>query len=352
MASIVKTPSGKFKAIIRKNGRLLKTKTFSRKTDAKAWAVRIEGDREMLAAYGIGGASMPFRELANEYDAQWNGDSRIRSQLVYLREKLGDYTLMNIDRFVVKGVIAEYAEGEVLRYNGSEKLGYQLKKTGKPRAASTINCLRARLSAIFRYAIENDYVTSNPVAGTKTWTLNNKRERFLNDEERSRLLDVCRQSEWARLYLLVLMALTTGARLGEMLNLRWSDLDLAKRRATLHKTKNGSKRVLTLPVTVIDELMGFREIGKGLLFPSQRKPDKPFEFRKHWNRAVKDTGLDDFRFHDLRHSAASYLVMNGATLYEAGEVLGHKSLQTTKRYAHLSVEHKQALTDRIMGEIR
>ena len=64
MASIVKTPSGKFKAIIRKNGRLLKTKTFSRKTDAKAWAARIEGDRQMLAAYGIGGASMPFRELA------------------------------------------------------------------------------------------------------------------------------------------------------------------------------------------------------------------------------------------------------------------------------------------------
>ncbi len=60
-----------------------------------------------------------------------------------------------------------------------------------------------------------------------------------------------RQSEWPRLYLLVLMALTTGARLGEMLNLRWSDVDLAKRRATLHKTKNGSKRVLTLPVAVI-----------------------------------------------------------------------------------------------------
>ncbi len=352
MATFVKTPSGKFKAVIRKNGLVLKTKTFSRKADAKMWASRIEGDRDLVALYGTVEAAMLFRDLADEYDVQWDGDSRIRSQLYYLREKLGHYKLIDINKFIVKGVILEYAEGEVLRYNGSDKLGYQLKKTGKPRAASTINCLRARLSAIFRYAIENDYVTSNPVAGTKTWTLNNKRERFLSDEERSRLLDVCRQSEWPRLYLLVLMALTTGARLGEMLNLRWSDLDLAKRRATLHKTKNGSKRVLTLPVAVIDELMGFREIGNGLLFPSQRKPDKPFEFRKHWNRAVKDTVLDDFRFHDLRHSAASYLVMNGVTLYEAGEVLGHKSLQTTKRYAHLSVEHKQALTDRIMGEIR
>ena len=90
MASFVKTQSGKFKAIIRKNGRVLKTKTFTRKTDAKAWASRIEGDRETLAAYGMAGASMLFRDLADEYDAQWAGDSRIRSQLYYLREKLGD----------------------------------------------------------------------------------------------------------------------------------------------------------------------------------------------------------------------------------------------------------------------
>jgi len=101
MASIVKTPSGKFKAIIRKNGRLLKTKTFSRKTDAKAWAARIEGDRQMLAAYGIGGASMPFRELADEYDAQWDGGSRIRSELYYLREKLGHYKLIDIYKIII-----------------------------------------------------------------------------------------------------------------------------------------------------------------------------------------------------------------------------------------------------------
>jgi hypothetical protein len=102
MASFVKTQSGKFKAIIRKNGRVLKTKTFTRKTDAKAWASRIEGDRETLAAYGMAGASMLFRDLADEYDAQWAGDSRIRSQLYYLREKLGDYKLIDIDKFIVK----------------------------------------------------------------------------------------------------------------------------------------------------------------------------------------------------------------------------------------------------------
>ena len=82
------------------------------------------------------------------------------------------------------------------------------------------------------------------------------------------------------------------------------------------------------------------------------------EIKKHWLQAQKTADLLHpsidpryFRFHDLRHTAASYLVMNGATLFEAGEVLGHKSIETTKRYAHLSVEHKQNLTDRVFGEL-
>ena len=260
MASFVKTPSGKFKAVIRKNGCVLKTKTFSRKADAKMWAARIEGDRDLVALYGTVEAAMLFRDLADEYDKQWDGGSHIRSQLYYLRGKLGHYKLIDINKFIVKGVILEYAEGEVLRYNGSSKLGYQLKKTGKPRAASTINALRARLSAIFRYAIQNDYVLTNPVVGTKTWRLNNKRERFLTDQERECLLEKCRQSDWDRLYLLVLMALTTGARLNEMMYLRWSDVDFDTRRAILHKTKNGTKRALTFPEAVISEMTEYRQL--------------------------------------------------------------------------------------------
>ena len=71
----------------------------------------------------------------------------------------------------------------------------------------------------------------------------------------------------------------------------------------------------------------------------------------YWYDVLKDAQVEDFRFHDLRHTAASYLVMNGATLYETGEVLGHKSIQTTKRYAHLSTAHKSSLTERIFSEV-
>ena len=148
------------------------------------------------------------------------------------------------------------------------------------------------------------------------------------------------------------MALTTGARLGELLGLHWDEIDFKERTTLLIDTKNGESRTLTIPESTMVELQQFREVGSGLVFPSPTKFRKPFEFRKHWHKAMVDAGIEGFRFHDLRHSCASMLVMNGATLYEAGQVLGHKSQQTTARYAHLSVDHKQALTDRILGDVK
>ncbi len=106
------------------------------------------------------------------------------------------------------------------------------------------------------------------------------------------------------------IALSTGARLGEIQSLRWDDLDLKKGLAQLRTSKSG---------------------------------ERPFHFRPHWERAVKVAELGNFRFHDLRHSCASYLAMNGASLLEIADVLGHKTLAMVKRYSHLSTAHKQSL---------
>jgi integrase len=148
------------------------------------------------------------------------------------------------------------------------------------------------------------------------------------------------------------MSLTTGARMGELFGLHWDEIDFKERTTLLIYTKNGESRILTIPESTMDELQRFREIGSGLLFPSPTRFRKPFEFRKHWHKAMVDAGIEGFRFHHLRHSCASMLVINGATLYETAQVLGHKSTQTTARYAHLSVDHKQALTDRILGNVK
>ena len=88
-----------------------------------------------------------------------------------------------------------------------------------------------------------------------------------------------------------------------------------------------------------------------LTIASEIKPDKPYFFFKQWKRVREEAELVDFRFHDLRHTTASYLAQNGATLIEIAEILGHKDISVTKRYAHLCIEHKSSLINRVMGGI-
>ncbi len=354
MATITKTKSGSFKAIIRKNGRTIKTKTFKYKKAARAWANRIEGDREAMAAYGLAGASIRYADLADEYMDQYSGrDSNIQHKHVFWEQHLGETMLVDIDAGMIRTALEKYANGEALRSSGIGKDGKLiLKKTGKQRAPATVNRMRAFLSSVFRYAIkQRGYLTENPVRQVPSLTENNKRVRYLSDDERKRLLAACRASDWDKLYLLVLLAITTGARLGELLGLHWHEIDFTSRTATLPRTKNGDSRALTFPPAAMTELKKHREVSQRLVFASETKWRKSFEFRKHWHKALKQAQIEDFKFHDLRHSCASYLAMSGATLQEIGAVLGHRSLQTTLRYTHLSTRHKQEITDRVMGEL-
>ena len=188
----------------------------------------------------------------------------------------------------------------------------------------------------------------------KALTADNARIRFLSEDEQQALLAQCKQSQWQPLYLLVLLAITTGARLGELLRLRWRDIKIKERRAHVTQTKNGEPRVLPLVDGVITEVSKLaRPLDSDtLLFRASHDPYQPFMFRKHWDKAVKAAELRDFRFHDLRHTCASILAQNGATLLQIADVLGHRQLEVTKRYAHLCVDHKQALVDQVMGDVK
>ena len=119
------------------------------------------------------------------------------------------------------------------------------------------------------------------------------------------------------------MALSTGARQGELLNLRWEDLDLRKGLAHLNNTKNDEPRFLPLIGLVKNALRAMqRPINGGYVFHALSNTERPYSgFRKHWDRAVLTAQLEDFRFHDLRHTAASYLAMDGASSLEIGDVL-------------------------------
>jgi len=153
------------------------------------------------------------------------------------------------------------------------------------------------------------------------------------------------------LYLLALTAITTGARRGELLGLRWSSIDFDRQTAYVVTTKNGQPKVLPLTDGVIKELRKFIRKDRTLIFNSEIKMDRAMCFTKVWKSALLDADIDNFRFHDLRHTTASYLAQSGASLLEIADVLGHKQISVTKRYAHLCIDHKQKLIDSVMSDL-
>jgi integrase len=179
------------------------------------------------------------------------------------------------------------------------------------------------------------------------------RVRFLSSDERSGLLDAAAQIS-ADLLALVTVALCTGARAGELLALRWPDVDLTRGIAIAQDTKNGDRRQLPLTgpaLQVLKDRRRVRRIDTDLVFPDpaltlEGKP-RPYDYAKDFQEATKRAQIENFRFHDLRHSAASYLAMNGATLVEIAAVLGHKTLAMVKRYAHLTQSHVSGVVERM-----
>lgn len=181
------------------------------------------------------------------------------------------------------------------------------------------------------------------------------RVRFLNDEERDDLLFECKWSECRFLYAIVVIAISTGLRRNEILYLTWDDIDLKKGVAIIHETKNSERRAVPIKghcLEVLIELQKIRQIGTKLLFPQPNKVNpKPINIRHYWLQALEKAKIKDFRFHDLRHCTASYLAMNGATLSEIAEVLGHKTLSMVKRYSHLTEAHTSKVVEKMNMEI-
>jgi len=151
-----------------------------------------------------------------------------------------------------------------------------------------------------------------------------------------------------------LLAITTGARRGELVSLRWADVDVKTGRALVRETKNGEQRTLPLAGKALDALRELKLQGSArseFVFPNPSGHPGAFEhFDSHWYAALEAAGIKDFRFHDLRHTTASMLGAQGASLLEIADVLGHKTLAMVKRYSHLVVDHKAKVIEKLVRE--
>jgi integrase len=159
------------------------------------------------------------------------------------------------------------------------------------------------------------------------------RERRLEEDEEHLLLGVLSASENHWIKPLMEFAIETGMRRGELLKLRWEDVNLGRKTALIKETKNGDSRKIPLSVAAIRTLSGLpRHLG-GNVFPVT-----PNALRGVWRRAAKKVRIDNLRFHDLRHEATSRLFEKGLNVMEVATITGHKDLKMLQRYTHLRAE--------------
>jgi integrase len=295
-------------------------------------------------------------QTIDAYMSAYAGRDTSRLQrMSWWQSKIGHLTLSQVDEDHIFYAIEELQERKPRYYAGKDADGNRIYKSkNKSYSPATINRYVAAAAALFTWCIKKRLTPKSwvtPCKGIEKIPENNEVVRFLSDEERIALLNACKQSKWPKLYLLVALGITSGARKGELLRLRWKDIDFDRHEATVHQTKNGDKKTLPLTASVMNELIKFRASDNQLIFASSIKPDIPYNHTSVWQEALQRARIKRFRLHDLRHTCASYLARNGATLLEIGDVLGQRNLSVTKRYSHLATSHKSALINRVLGEI-
>jgi integrase len=353
MANIEKRISTKddisYRVTIRLKGYPRQSATFDKLTDARKWeqqteAAMREGRHFKTSAakkHTVSGVIDRYLKYLQKQNPKRYHD--VKPKLDWWNEQLGYSTLADVSKSLISN------KREVLL---TELVG----KKKRTRTPATANRYMSVLSHMFTVAVnEWELLEIHPMKKLAKLKEPRGRVRFLEDKERLRLLEACKQSKYPALYNIVVLALSTGARRGEIINLRWKDVDFKRRIITLHETKNGERRILPLTGHAYECMQmheKVRRIDTDFVFPSA-DPKQVMNFQFYWNQAVKAANIQDFRFHDLRHSAASYLAMNGASLAEIAEVLGHKTLQMVKRYAHLSEAHTSkvvaSMNERIFG---
>lgn len=335
-----------YRVKVRLKGHPEETASFQRLTDARQWGQTIEtAIRERRHFRSSMSKKYLFSELVDKYtkevlDLSDRDTDNQRHYLRYWEEKLGAYELAGIS----PALISEHRNNLLGTPN----------KYGRKIGVSTVNRYTTALGHVFSTAVKQwGLLETNPLTRVNKLKEPRGRVRYLSDDERNILLESCKNSDNKYLYMIVVLALSTGARKSELLTLKWKDINLDRGLVTLHETKNGERRALQIQGYARQLLAAHSKTKHhdfDYLFPSQKK-NQPIDIRTAWENAVKNANLKDFRFHDLRHSTASYLAMNGATLAEIAEVLGHKTLQMVRRYTHLSESHTAQVVQRMNEKI-
>lgn len=350
MATIVKTPAGTWKAVIRKTGWPTNAKTFRTKRDAEDWSRRTED--EMVRGVYIqrsGSERLTLEKALQQYLREVSPTKKPTTQRAeatkaqQLIRHLGKYSLAALS----SEVIANYRD---------TRLG-SLTNRGNPTSNNTVRLELALLSHLFTVAIQEWGLglTFNPVLNIRKPSPGEGRDRRLSREEERRLFAAVNNHSNPMLGWIVRIALETGMRSSEITGLRCHQVDLKRRVVRLSDTKNDSARTVPLSRLATATFQAALENPTrpqdcNLVFfgePGKDGKRRPYAFTKIWGVLKKKFGMPDLRFHDLRHEAVSRFVEGGLSDQEVSAISGHKSMQMLKRYTHLRAEDLVGRLDRI-----
>lgn len=355
MAAIVKTPSGTWKAVIRKAGWPTTAKTFRTKRDAEDWARGTED--EMVRGVYIRRATADRLTIATALDRYLKEVSPTkrpssqegeRRRAAILKRELGQYSLAAL----TPEIIASFRDERLAGLDRRNKKGEPI-----PRANNTIRLELALLGHLFTIAIKEWRIGLgwNPVLNIRRPAPGPGRNRRLSGDEEKRLLKAIDEHSNPMLSWIAHIALETGMRASEILTLRRMQVDLKRRIVRLLETKNTQPRTVPLTLAAVRFFRSalnhpVRPTDTDLIFygePGKDGKRRPYQFNPVWMKIKREQGLADVRFHDLRHEAVSRFVEAGFSDQEVSAISGHKSMQMLKRYTHLRAEDLVVRLDQI-----
>jgi integrase len=319
------------------------SKSFPNQADAKTWAESLEDELRKQRKHGEARkdlTSLTIKGLIEEFIK----DPETK-QLKYFDD--------------LEALLAwwiNHCGGEKVLGFGTVKLREARELLGKGRAPATVNRYLSALRSCWNWGRAAQFIPAEKVWPTRLFlTEPRERVRFLNDEELAVLMKAA-EAHAAWMHVAVVVSLATGLRQGELLRLEWKDIDFERKTVTVLISKNTKRRIVHLPEPAIVALKKLRRdgvVGPKLVFvrPNGEPADKSF-ITFHWNVVRTAAALVDFRWHDLRHSCASFLAQNGASLVEIGSVLGHSSPSITAKYAHLVAGRPVTGADKLAEKLR
>ena len=348
MASISKRGE-RYRALIRRGNQPSISKTFTRKSDAVAWARSIEVQIER-GEY----KRDAWITLSDAIDRYLTEKPRLKKGKLLLGEEIATCEKTYLEWW--RNRLGHKKLSDLRKSDFSDARSDLLKtvsrRTGKSLSPASVNRRVARISSVLSICVKIwDWSDTNPVLELPQFQ-EVQRKRYLSDYELRSLLDSLDVAVEPSIKPLILLSITTGRRAGELIYVRWRDINWDSGAIYLWDTKNDTHSTAYLqPVaqTAIERLWE----GKGRepeAFVFQNKSGRvPFHYHRSWHQIRQAAGLNDFRFHDLRHSAASLMAMAGKSLAEIGAVLGHKSVRSTQRYAHFAEDHRRN-TASVLGD--